>query len=104
FSSIVAGPSLTANPGADVRQISGRSFLAYSGQRGWNVQPGGGADGDGTSPSRMSRVRFLSGSISGTADRSATVYGCSGRAYSAAAGASSTTRPRYMTATRSHRC
>lgn len=54
------------------------------GQRVWKTQPGGGRNGDGTSPTRMmrSRVRSISGSVIGTAESSARVYGCSGFSYS----------------------
>ena len=50
------------------------------GQRVLNTQPGGGRSGDGTSPVRMmrSRLRSISGSVIGTAESSAFVYGCSG--------------------------
>ena len=47
-------------------------------QRGWKGQPEGGFAGDGTSPGRTMRWRFASGSGTGTADRSACVYGMSG--------------------------
>ena len=51
----------------------------------------------------MIRRRFDSttGSGIGTAESSATVYGCSGASYSSRDGASSTIRPRYITAIRS---
>ena len=50
------------------------------GQRGWNTQPLGGLAGLGTSPSRTMRRRDRSvcGSGIGTAESSASVYGCCG--------------------------
>ena len=41
------------------------------GQRGWNGQPLGGWTGEGTSPGKMMRWRFVPGSISGMAEISA---------------------------------
>src|SRR5690606_7299605 len=73
--------------------------LAY-GQRVWKAQPDGGLAGFGTSPPRMMRSRLTSGLVDGTADKSASVYGCSGRRYNSRASANSTILPRYMTATR----
>ena len=72
-------------------------------QRGWNTQPEGGLAGLGTSPSRMMRRRLRSvcGSGIGTAESSASVYGCCGKSYSTSLPAISTTLPRYITATRS---
>ncbi len=70
------------------------------GQRGWNVQPVGGFSGFGTSPATGVRdlpVMFRSG----TASSSMCVYGCRGVAKIVRLGASSTTRPRYITPTRS---
>ena len=49
------------------------------GQRVWNTQPDGGAMGLGMSPSSTMRVRdrMDTGTVSGSADRRATVYGSS---------------------------
>ena len=59
--------------------------------------------GDGTSPLRMIRRRrdSMTGSGIGTADSSATVYGWSGSRLRSRELASSTIRPRYITAIRS---
>src|SRR5438094_273475 len=46
-------------------------------------------------------ARLLVGSGTGTADSNAFVYGCRGDSNSSRVGASSTIRPRYITATRS---
>ena len=74
-----------------------------SGQRVWKRQPGGGAAGDGMSPSSTmrSRSRCRTGFGTGIAESSASVYGCFGRAYTSSAGPCSTIRPRYITAMRS---
>src|SRR6266545_7161841 len=48
------------------------------GQRVWNRQPDGGLIGLGTSPSSRIRLRLTAGSGMGTADSSASVYGCLG--------------------------
>ena len=48
------------------------------GQRVWKWQPDGGLMGLGTSPSSLIRLRPTRGSGIGTADSSASVYGCSG--------------------------
>src|SRR5437660_1298973 len=66
------------------REISFRtcSFSEHDGirieQRVWKRHPEGGLMGLGTSPSRMIRLRFTEGSGIGTAERSASVYGCLG--------------------------
>ena len=73
-------------------------------QRGWKTQPLGGFAGDGTSPLSTMRRLVAVGSGTGTAERSACVYGMSGSAYSRSAVASSTTFPRYITATRVAMC
>src|SRR5262249_5374100 len=73
-------------------------------QRVWKRQPEGGLIGLGTSPSRRMRLRFIVGSGIGTAERSASVYGCRGLVYSSLAGAISTILPRYITATRVKMC
>ena len=51
-----------------------------NGHRVWKWQPDGGLIGDGTSPVKMirSRVAYISGSGTGTAEISARVYGISG--------------------------
>ena len=54
-----------------------------SGQRGWNVQPGGGSSGLGTSPATAVRALPVI-SRSGTASSSMRVYGCCGSANSVA--------------------
>src|SRR5581483_8247737 len=76
-----------------------------SGQRVWKRQPDGGASGLGTSPSSTVRLRERCSSGSGTtaAESSACVYGCCGLRKSSSRGASSTSLPRYITATRSQR-
>src|SRR5271157_6258634 len=70
-----------------------------AGQRVWKRQPGGGAAGLGTSPFRTIRSRFKVGSGTGIADRSAWVYGWSGREKRSSVPARSTIWPRYITAT-----
>src|SRR5213078_1832907 len=84
------------------------SFCEHEGtrseQRVWNRQPEGGLIGLGTSPSRMIRLRLMVGSGIGTAESSASVYGCFGLVYSSLAGAISTILPRYITATRVEMC
>src|SRR6266849_9979037 len=66
------------------REISFRtcSFSEQEGtrmaQRVWNRHPEGGLMGLGTSPSRMIRFRLTAGSGMGTAESSASVYGCLG--------------------------
>src|SRR5437899_5776428 len=58
------------------------SFCEHDGtrsaQRVWKRHPEGGLIGLGTSPSSRIRLRFIVGSGIGTADRSASVYGCFG--------------------------
>src|SRR6185369_3318408 len=51
--------------------ISARQRSRTCGQRVWKRQPGGGAIGLGTSPSRMMRFRRAAGSGTGTAESSA---------------------------------
>ena len=63
-----------------------RQTSMASGQRGWNGQPGGVDPARGVSPGRMIRDRRAAASTSGTAERSASVYGCAGRASSVAGG------------------
>src|SRR5690606_8765725 len=58
-------------PGPTPR-VSGTSVRhagTASGQRVWNLQPGGGFSGDGRSPCRRTRPRARFAPISGTADR-----------------------------------
>ena len=62
--------------------------------------PEGGASGLGTSPESTMRRRERAGSGTGTALSSAFVYGCFGDSQIARDDATSTIRPRYMTATR----
>ena len=92
--------------GSSVVQRSGLPRRSRSQHRVWNRQPEGGAAGDGTSPRRMIRRRrdSMAGSGIGMADRSATVYGWSGSALRSRDDASSTIRPRYITAIRSLMC
>ena len=67
---------------------------------GMKVTAGGRLMGLGTSPCRMMRCGFTVGSGTGTAESSASVYGCCGAANGDSLSASSTIRPRYITATR----
>src|SRR6476661_5523 len=90
--------------GSSVWHRSGLPRRSRSQQRVWNRHPDGGLAGDGTSPRSTSRFLRRRGSVSGTADRSATVYGCPGFPYSPSTDASSTTLPRYITPTRSLMC
>ena len=60
--------------------------------------------GEGTSPSKMMRSRFVIGSTDGIAESSACVYGHRGSAYSDFFGAISMSLPKYMTPTRSDTC
>src|SRR5258705_3322066 len=69
------------------------------GQRPLNGQPLGISVALGSGPSRTMRVPWASGSGTGTADRSASVYGWYGGAKTSATEPSSTTTPRYITAT-----
>ena len=73
------------------------------GHRVRNRQPEGGFAGDGISPRSTTRApaRCDGGLGTGIAESSASVYGCVGASYSAAAGPSSTIWPRYITAIRS---
>ena len=86
-----------------VSHSSGSPSCSRSQHRGWKRQPDGGAAGDGTSPLSTSRLERRRGSGTGTADSSATVYGCLGAVYIWSTGASSTILPRYITPTRSLR-
>src|SRR5437660_10655918 len=58
------------------------SFSEHDGTRSehrvWKRHPDGGLIGLGTSPSSRIRFRFMVGSGIGTADSSASVYGCFG--------------------------
>src|SRR6185295_15738377 len=84
--------------------LSTCSFSEHEGTRSehrvWKRQPDGGLIGLGTSPSRMIRLRRTAGSGMGTAESSASVYGCFGLLYSSLPGAISTILPRYITASR----
>ena len=82
-------------------------------QRGWtfgqrvrNRHPDGGSIGLGMSPVSVirSRSRSITGSGSGIADSNACVYGCAAAVYSSSAGPTSTSLPRYITATMSEMC
>ena len=79
-----------------------RHRLTASGQRGWKTHPGGGLVASGGSPGSTIRVRRAPRPSSGTADRSARVYGWAGACSSAAVGPLSTIRPKYSTAVCSH--
>src|SRR6266511_467895 len=65
--------SATPNSGG----TSERQRFMILGQRGWNAQPGGGADGSGGWPS-MAVSRFRLSPTRGMDSRSACVYGCAG--------------------------
>ncbi len=74
-----------------------------TGQRRWNAQPGGRAVGSGGSPGRPRGAKRDAGSPTrGNAADSAWAYGWRAASYTRAAGPSSTTRPAYITASRSH--
>src|SRR4030042_2100561 len=72
------------------------------GHRVWNLHPGGGFAGLGTSPGRMILSLLRSGAGTGITDRSASVYGWTGFSKSAFFEAYSAILPRYITATLSH--
>src|SRR2546428_2354609 len=65
--------SATRNSGG----ASERQRSMALGQRGWNVQPGGGADGSGGWPA-LAVSRFRLSPTRGMDSRSARVYGCAG--------------------------
>src|SRR5690606_24264057 len=77
-----------------------RHFSQAFSQRGANLHPLGHSSGDGTFP-RMEYKRFCSSSRLGTDLRSPSVYGCAGCSNRRKTSASSTTRPAYITTTRS---
>src|SRR5215208_8328087 len=79
--------------------VSRAQRSAANGHRVRNRQPDGGDSGLGGSPKIGGRWRRRRGLATGAAARSARVYGCRGRSYSAAVGALSTITPRYITAT-----
>jgi hypothetical protein len=64
----------------------------------WNLQPDGGDMGLGISPASGIRILDLcmSGSGTGTLERSASVYGWIGFVYTASTGAYSTNDPEYI--------
>src|SRR5690606_4874078 len=68
-------PPLSASGGTIFAQSA--SFSGWW-HLGWKGQPGGGLAGEGTSPRSTIRSRLRPGSATGTADRSACVYGISG--------------------------
>src|ERR1019366_5697871 len=70
-------------------------------QRGWNGHPEGGETGDGGSPGTASGADRGPGASRGREASKRAVYGWRGEAKRAAVGASSTMRPRYITAVRS---
>lgn len=94
FASVSGVPVTCRNSGASTSHRSVRR-----GHRGWNRQPRGGSMGVGTVPSRMILCRRRCRSMLGIADRSACVYGWSGFSNNSSVGATSTTCPRYITAT-----
>ncbi len=71
------------------------------GQRGSKRQPSGGASSDGGAPGIAARRRTRGRSGRGIDPRRPHVYGCCGSRKSCVFGASSTTRPAYITTTRS---
>ena len=71
-----------------------------TGQRGWNLQPGGNSDGFGTLPGITLRRAAISPST-GIEPRRPAVYGMRGWWKISSTSAYSTTWPAYMTATRS---
>src|SRR5690606_36195913 len=81
------------------RGVSARQRASAYGQRVWKWHPGGGVTGLGTSPCRIVFLRLIFGFGTGTAERSASVYGCRGHVKSVFLSAYSTMRPRYITAT-----
>ena len=75
-------PALASSGGSSIEQMS-RAL----GQRGGTGTRCGGSIGDGTSPrSRMRSARRRVGSTPGTAESSASVYGCRGRSKSSSVG------------------
>src|SRR5699024_7880914 len=75
-----------------------------NGQRVWNRHPVGGSIGEGTSPDKIIRSLFASGSVFGIADNSDFVYGCCGFVNNDFLSAISTIFPKYITITRSDMC
>mgnify|MGYP000594252208 CR=1 FL=1 len=65
-----SAPASRRSGGGSVKQAAG---LSATGQRGWNGQPEGGSNGEGSSPVRMMRSRLAPGSATGVADCSARV-------------------------------
>jgi len=66
-------------------------------QRVWNLQPLGGLAGDGISPFKIIRFIFTSGSGTGTAEKSACVYGWRGLSNISSVSPSSIVFPKYIT-------
>ena len=98
-------PDVRAGPAPPSTHTIGPPSSARSWQRGWKRQPEGGFTGLGTSPVRMMRCRRRSGS--GHRDRRQERLRCTGaagRGTVRARSATSTTLPRYITATRSLMC
>ena len=76
--------------------------FSTSGQRGLKVHPEGRSVGSGGSPSSpLGRIRYDSSPMVGKAAARARVYGCLALKKTSSAGPSSTTRPAYITASRS---
>src|SRR5690606_33882705 len=89
-------PSVYVCAGCSDRRHFSQAFT----QRGANLHPLCHSSGDGTFP-RMEYKRFCSSSRLGTDLRSPSVYGCAGCSNRRKTSASSTTRPAYITTTRS---
>ena len=77
---MVAGGDVAAAV-VDQRRLVGAADLGRVAAARWKRQPVGGVIGLGTSPTRTIRSRrsTTSGSGIGTAESSASVYGCTGR-------------------------
>src|SRR5207245_1191573 len=80
---------------------AGRGAGGGGGQRGWKRQPAGMAAESGVSPDRITGSVAALFPASATTDSRALVYGCRGSVRTSSTVPVSTTRPRYITATRS---
>src|SRR5207253_10272899 len=69
------------------------------GQRGWNLQPGGGLDRSGGRPRIETSLSLRASSTRGTERSSDHVYGCWGLLKICSTGPSSTILPAYITTT-----
>ena len=81
-------PPTSASGGSTSSQIA----PSLRGQRVWKTQPEGGFAADGMSPESLMRV--CAGSVEGTAESSASVYGWCGASNTSCAVPSSIRRPR----------